>query len=127
MAWLPDFDEMRRRGLAVLEDGLPPLPEELKNSDMIPVSCWTTDLCGVVHFVFFLGHAEGVSVPTDVTLQYGREREGWYPIKNGLFWSSHRAGTVTDLDFRRSREAGVTGEVRDGRRQVNRSAPPGKR
>jgi hypothetical protein len=105
MAWLPDFDGMRRRGLAVLDGGLPPLAEELKQSDMIPVSSWTTDRWGVVQFIMHR-HAEGISVAADVTHQYSRSDDGWQPTKHKLFWH-WRNCAITDSDFMRQRPGTV--------------------
>src|ERR1700690_3675191 len=99
MASVPNFDEMRDRGLAVLEEGLPSLTDELKNSDMIPVSYWTTDRWGVVQFIMHR-RADGVSVAADVTYQYVRSDDGWLPTKPKLFWH-WRDCSITDSDFMR--------------------------
>jgi len=108
--WLPDFDEMRHRGLAVLEDGLPLLTEDLKRSDMIPVSSWTTGRCGVVQFVFFLGHSEGVSLAADMTFEYGHGKDGWHPIeKPWSFAEKERNGSIDDPNFMRPFPYGVIG------------------
>jgi hypothetical protein len=99
MASFPNFDEMRHRGLVVLEEGLPPLTEELKNSDIIPVSCWTTDRWGVVQFIMHR-HAEGISAAADVTFEYAHDDDGWHSTKNKQFWH-WRDCAITDPNFMR--------------------------
>jgi hypothetical protein len=61
---------MRQRGLAVLQDGLPPLPRELTHSDSFPISYWVSDLGGAVQFLFFTEDSEGIFRPADLTFQY---------------------------------------------------------
>ncbi len=96
----PDFDVMQQRGLAVLQEGLPPLPKELKHSDVVPVSFWTTGLGGVVHLIFF-SEDEEVFHPAEVTFQYGRNEDGWHPIKMPSFWNADRTGAIGDPNFMR--------------------------
>lgn len=101
MAGVPDFDVMQQKGLAVLQEGLPPLPKELKHSDVVPVSFWTTGLGGAVHFIFFSEDSEGAVHPAEVTFQYGRNEDGWHPIKTPLFWNANRTGAIGDPHFMR--------------------------
>ena len=101
MARVPDFDVMQQSGLAVLKEGLPPLPRELTRSDIVPVSYWTTGLGGAVHFIFFSEDSAGVFHPADVTFQYGRNEDGWHPIKEPLFLNLDRSGAVGDPNFMR--------------------------
>jgi hypothetical protein len=67
---------MQQRGLAVLEDGLSPLPTEITYSDSFPISHWTSDLGGAIQFLFFAEDSEGVFRPADLTFQYSRRRDG---------------------------------------------------
>lgn len=94
MARVPDFEAMRNQGLSVFEEGLPPLPKELKDSDTVPVSYWTTDMCGAVQFLFFLQPDEGGSRPADVTFQYSHDERGWHSIKKPMFWGGHRHESI---------------------------------
>jgi hypothetical protein len=120
MASFPNFDEMRHRGLAVLEEGLPSLTDELKISDMIPVSYWTTDRWGVVQFIMHR-RADGVSVAADVTHQYARSDDGWHPTKNKLFWH-WRDCAITDSEFMRQRPHSV---IERSGGSVNNDPEPG--
>jgi hypothetical protein len=92
---------MQQKGLAVLQEGLPPLPEELKHSDMVPVSYWTTDLGGAVRFIFSSEDPEGVFHTADVTFQYGLNEDGWYPIKRPLFLNGSRTDAIGDPNVMR--------------------------
>jgi hypothetical protein len=96
-----DFDLMRQRGLAVLREGIPPLPKELKHSDSVPISYWKSDLGGAVHSIFFTKDSEGVICPADVTFQYGRSEDGWHPINTNLFWNANRTDAIGDPNFMR--------------------------
>jgi hypothetical protein len=96
-----DFDLMRQRGLAVLREGIPPLPKELKHSDSVPISYWKSDLGGAVHSIFFTEDSEGVFCPADVTFQYGRSEDGWHPINTNLFWNANRTDAIGDPNFMR--------------------------
>jgi hypothetical protein len=95
------FDDMQQRGLAVLEGGLSPLPEELTHTDMVPVSYWTTGLTGAVQFIFFTEDSEGSFGPADVTFQYGRNEDGWYPIRTPHFYNANRTDAIGDTNFMR--------------------------
>ena len=101
MARAPDFDAMQQKGLVVLQEGLPILPKELEYSDMVPVSYWTTDLGGVVRFIFFIEDSVGVFHPADITFQYGRNEDGWHAIKTPLFLNAGRTGAIADPNFMR--------------------------
>jgi hypothetical protein len=101
MASVPNFDEMRQRGLAVLREGLPALSKELKHSDTVPVSYWTTGEGGAVHFIFFSKDSEGIFHPAEVTFQYGRNEDGWHPIDTPLFWNANRTDAIGDPNFMR--------------------------
>ncbi len=78
----PDFVRMMRQGLIVLDQGLPTPPEKLEYSDAVPVSYWTTEECGAVQFIFFFESDEGGFRAADVSLQFGRDGDGWYPVRS---------------------------------------------
>jgi hypothetical protein len=97
----PDFVRMRRQGLIVLNEGLPPPPEKLTHSDAIPVSYWTTDLNGAVQFIFFFEPEEGGVRPADITLEFGRDIDGWYPVRSQLGWGGNYEDAIGSPDFMR--------------------------
>ena len=101
MASAPDFDALQQKGLVVLQEGLPILPNELEYSDMVPVSYWTTDQGGVVRFIFFIEDSVGVFHPADVTFQYGRNEDRWHAIKTPLFLNAGRTYAIGDPNFMR--------------------------
>jgi hypothetical protein len=89
------------RGLAVLQEGLSPLSEEPKHTDMVPVSYWTTGLSGAVQFLFFAEDSEKAFCPADVTFQKSRNEDGWYPIETPHFCNANRTDAIGDPNFMR--------------------------
>jgi hypothetical protein len=101
------FDGMQQRGLAVLQDGLSPLPKELTHSDSVPISYWNSDVGGAVQFLFFAEDSEGVFHPADLTFQYSRSEDGWHPINTPRFWTADCTDAIGDPNFMRSNAHGV--------------------
>jgi hypothetical protein len=95
------FDGMQQRGLAVLQEGLSPLPKELTHSDSFPISFWISDLVAAVQFLFFAADSEGVFRPADLTFQYNRRGDGWHPINTQHFWNASRTDALGDSNFMR--------------------------
>jgi hypothetical protein len=96
-----DFLRMMRQGVIVLDQGLPTPPEKLEYSDPVPVSYWTTEKCGAVQFIFCFKSDEGGSRPADVTLQFGRDRDGWYPVRSQCCWADSYQDAIGSSDFMR--------------------------
>ena len=94
------FDVMRQTGLAVLQQGVSPLPKELTHSDSVPSSYWISDLGGAVQFLFFTEDSDGVFHPADLTFQYNRGEDGWHPINTPHFWNA-RTHAIGDPNFMR--------------------------
>jgi hypothetical protein len=97
----PDFVRMRRQGLIVLEEGLPPAPEKLTHLDAVPVSYWSTDQNGAVQFIFFFESEESRVRPADTTLEFGRDSDGWYPVRSQLAWGGNYEDNIGSPDFMR--------------------------
>ncbi|MHB1431711.1 MAG: tetratricopeptide repeat protein [Streptosporangiaceae bacterium] len=84
----PGFDprNMARTAVAVLETGLPPLPDDLNHHMAIPLACWTAGDTGVVLFLHFVRHRRGwypAAIPVTLT-----RRDGQWTAPAG-----YRAGT----------------------------------
>jgi hypothetical protein len=94
-------DVMQQKGLAVLQEGLSPLPKELTQSDSIPISYWISDPRGAVQFLFFTEDSDGVFHPADLTFQYGCSEDGWHPINTQHFWNANRTDAIGDPNFMR--------------------------
>jgi hypothetical protein len=100
----PEFDprHMRLTGIAVLERGLPPLPERLTYLMSIPVAYWTATRCAVVLFLNFrLIDGEWHTLATMAT--FTRDGGTWASPKywGGTGWSHDpiaNPGDLRDLD-----------------------------
>ena len=97
----PDFVNMWRQGLIVLDEGLPPSPEAMTHSDAVPVSYWTTNMCGAVQFVFFIERDGDGFRPADITLEYDRDGDAWYPVRMPLFFGGGYEGDIGSANFMR--------------------------
>lgn len=86
----PDFKKMEMEGIAVLNDGLPALPQVLIHSTPIPLACWKNGACGAVMFFFYFQNEERVICSSNITLRYNREDAGWRPDNKGFFYGELR-------------------------------------
>ena len=68
---------MAATGVAVLEHGLPALPEVLTYQMAVPIAYWKADWCAVVLFLRFHCWEEGRWDPTAVMATYSRDEDQW--------------------------------------------------
>jgi hypothetical protein len=102
----PQFNpaNMIGTGIAVLEHGLPPLPEVLTYDMAIPVAYWTAEPCAVVLVLTFTRHGHDEPSPMAMEVVYSRgEDGGWVPPRHVVGGSfSHdpirSPGSMRDLD-----------------------------
>jgi hypothetical protein len=92
---MASFDDRQQKGLAVLQQGLSPLPKERRLTDVVPISYWTTGASGVVQSLFFGADSGRVACPTEVTFQYGRSEDGWYPIKTAHHYRTYNVASFS--------------------------------
>jgi hypothetical protein len=87
----PGFDPRwkHQAGIAVLEAGLPALPEVLDYQMSIPVASWAAGSCAVVLFLQFSRDDGGTVSPAVMMMRYTRDDDGWSPHHNvvGVGWS----------------------------------------
>jgi hypothetical protein len=87
----PELDPRHksRIGLAVLEDGLPPLPALLDYSMSVPVAFWTARVNAVVLFLQFSRLPDGTFHPMAKMMRYARNGNTWNadPWVTGVGWS----------------------------------------
>jgi hypothetical protein len=98
-------------GAAVLEAGLPALPDVLDYRMSIPVASWTADTCAVVLFLEFSPDDDGTVSPVAMMMTYTRNAGRWsvHPYYTGGGWSHDPVADprgVRDLDGRVMVESG---------------------
>jgi hypothetical protein len=78
-----------RTGLAVLENGLPDLPDDLNYQMSIPVAFWTAPSCAVVLFLEFSRDADNAILPKVMMMTYARDGDVWsgHNYHGGVGWS----------------------------------------
>ena len=86
-------------GIAVLETGLPELPDVLDYRMSIPVASWTAAACAVVLFLEFSHHDDGSVGPVAMMMQYARDSDRWRPHRHvgGVGWSHDPVASPHDL------------------------------
>ena len=75
----PEYNprRMAATGVAVLERGLPALPEVLTYQMAVPIAYWKADRCAVVLFLRFHRYEEGRWDPTALMATYSRDEDQW--------------------------------------------------
>jgi hypothetical protein len=87
----PEFDPRWKHhtGIAVLETGLPALPDVLDYRMSIPVASWTEASCAVVLFLEFSRNDDGPVSPVAMMMTYARDGDRWSVHRHhgGVGWS----------------------------------------
>jgi hypothetical protein len=87
----PEFDPRwkHQTGIAVLETGLPALPDVLDYRMSIPVASWTAASCAVVLFLGFSRDGDGTVSAVAMMMTYARDGDRWsvHSHRGGVGWS----------------------------------------
>jgi tetratricopeptide (TPR) repeat protein len=75
---------MAATGAAVLERGLPALPEVLTHQMAVPIAYWKAERCAVVLFLRFHRDAEGRWDPMALMATYSRDEDQWTPHRRWM-------------------------------------------
>lgn len=88
-------------GIAVLERGLPPLPDALDYTMSIPVASWTAAGCAVVLFLEYSRDPDGAIAPGPVVKMptFGRDGDTWTAHRwfGGTGWSHDPIASPQDV------------------------------